>query len=824
MTDTWLDLRRAVRLHSKNKGFTAVVLLLLALSIGVNTAVFSVLDAVVIRPLPFPAAARLVTMWESNPKKGLEKVPVMEGAFSILKLESQSIEDMTAFVPPTSDDSEGPQEMLWDSSEPITQVVCTSDLFDLLGIQPILGRTFLPSDERWGASRAVVLSYRLWQERYKGSAEVIGQTLALNRLGFKFEYTIVGVMPERFVFPFPLFPKKPDAWVAYRYPPGGPTGVNGLWAMGRLKPGVTLAQARSEMQTIADRIAKTYPRRYGGERLTLVPLAEEIAAEVHTTLLVLFGAVSLLLLIACANIGNMLLSRGAQREYEVAIRVAMGASRITLLRQMLTETVVLCVAGGVLGTLLAVWIRRVLVTLVPAGLYVPRLNEVTIDWRVLGYAVLVSAFAALLCGVLPSLRVSHHDLAAVLRSGKALSRGRRSSLFQRPGSVLLVSELALALLLLVGSFLLIRSLQVLLSVNQTFEPRNLFSMSFMLSNAAKELGQEQQALLYHEFLERAAGLPGIKAVALASDFPPGSGSMRQFKATSGGGPISQDFLPAETHSVTRELFDIMGMTLLRGRLFGPTDRIGAMRVAVINEVMAQSFWPHGNPLGVQIQMGAGQTINPNYFTIVGIVREGRRLGAGASSSPAVYLPMEQLPLRGSVIVARTVGDPRSVVSSMREAAQTILPRETIVYGVRTGETIVAQSTSRLRFGAALLGTFAAIALVLAAMGVYGLISYFTTLRTREIGLRIAVGAQQKDVLRLIMGQGLRLALAGVTIGAVAALALTRVMRTLLFEVKPTDPLTFGGVAVLLVLITLAACYIPARRATRVDPMVALRHE
>ena len=822
MRDLWLILRYGMRTYVKSLSFTIIALLTLALGIGANAAIFTVLDAVLIRPLPYPTPGQLVMMWESNPKRGLERTPIVEGVFPFFQQASQSFEEMAAFAPPLPPGPQRPQTTVWNTSEPLVQVPCTASLFQILGARPVLGRTFLPADEKWGAMRVIILSYRLWQELYKKDPNVIGKTLALNRLGVKFDYTIVGVMPRFFVFPYPLFREKADSWEAWRYPPGGPTGARALWVLGRLKPSVTLSEANAEVQTIANRIAAEYPGPYAGERMTLAPLAQEVVSGVDTILLVLFGAVGFLLLIACANVGNMLLARGVHRQREMAIRIGLGASRIALLRQMLIESAMLGVAGGAVGTLLATWILKVYVELVPPDLYVPRLNEVVIDVHVLSYVLVASVASAVIFGLLPALQISRPDVCATLKSGIAARKCRRTSLFRQPGSILVVSEIALALVLLTGSLLLIRSLRQLLTVNLNFQPQRLLALDFMLSNGA-EIGPNQEVSSYDQFLQTAGRLPGVRSVALAGSFPLGN-SLRQFKALGADSPIFESFVPAEAQYVTPNFFDMMGMILDSGRAFDSTDRIGTTQVVIINETMEKRYWPRTKPLGDRIEMGPEQAKSPVYYEIVGIVHESKRFGAGHDAPPTVYFPILQNPSRGYTILVRTGGDPRSIVDAMRGAAEAIVPGETLVFGVRTGDEIIANSTARLKFAAVQLGTFAGIAAMLAALGVFGLMSYSTTQRTPEIGLRIALGAQPGDVLWDVVGQGTKLAVAGVAIGICGALALTRLLQGLLYGVRATDMITFTGVAILLMLVALVASYIPARRVMQIDPAVALRHE
>ncbi|MGB7766062.1 MAG: ABC transporter permease, partial [Candidatus Acidiferrales bacterium] len=605
----WQDLRYGLRMLAKAPGFTAVAVVTLALGIGANTAMFSTIYGLVLRPLPYADSSRLVMLWDSNRRTGLKHIPVMEGSFPILQSQAKSFDGMAAF---TSADLRGGllATRLWGTEERVATAAVSPQFFSVLGEAPLLGRTFTASEgvatlngEYWESARVAILSYAYWRQHYGASSGAIGKTVTVNEFGEKRQFTIVGVMPNGVDFPYPLGPSKPDIWTNLALVQTR-LGGHDLEVMGRLKAGVSLAQAQSEINTIADRIRGQYPKDYKDEAVEVVTLSSELIRNVRSILWVLLAAFGFILLIGCANVGNLLLVRAVSREKEMAIRATLGAGRLALIRQMLVEAMLLAVAGGALGLLLAYGSLRTFLELLPQSIYIPRLNSVALDARMLVFAALLSVLAAGMFSALPSLRLTRPNLNETLKSGSARKSSSGRSLLRRPGSALLVVEVSLALVLLTGALLMLRSIHRLLAVNSQFQPEHLLSMNVVIDNAYLNSlpadDNDSVRIRFEQFEQRVAALPGVKEVALADGFPPVAHehSSEQFKADGGGGIIAEGFQPADEHIVTPEYFDMMGMRILRGRWLADTDRNGTLPVAVINEAMAERYWPNRDPLGV----------------------------------------------------------------------------------------------------------------------------------------------------------------------------------------------------------------------------------
>jgi putative ABC transport system permease protein len=830
----WQDIKYGLRMLGKAPGFTAVAVLTLALGIGANTAMFSALYGLVLRPLPYADSSRLVMLWDSNRKTGQKHIAVMEGSFPILRSEAKSFEDAAAFVPEGSRDDLFASK-LWGTDERLAVAAASPQLFSVLKVAPLLGRTFTTSegvrvakDEEWQFTHVAILSYAYWRQHYGASSDVVGKTVTLNQFGLKRQYTIVGVMPQGFDFPFLLYPSKPDLWVnlpstSSQFEPG-----NNLDVLGRLKTGVSVAQAQAEVDTIADRIRAEYPKYYKDEYVSVVPLSSELIRNVRSVLWVLLAAFAFILLIGCANVGNLLLVRAVSREKEMAIRATLGAGRLALIRQMWAEAMLLALAGGVLGLLLAYGSLRVFLALLPQSVYIPRLDSVALDTRMLIFAAGFSVIAAGLFSVLPSLRLARPNLNETLKSGSARKSSPSHSVLRRPGSVLLVVEVSLALVLLTGAVLMLRSMQKLLAVNGQFQPEHMLSMQVDIDNAYVQplATLDPVRIQFEQFEQRVAGMPGVKEIALVDGIPlvRHARSFDQFKADSGGGPIAEGFEAAAMRIVTPTYFDMMDMRLMRGRWLAGSDGNGTLPVAVINEAMAERYWHDRDPLGLKVQPFWRYTDKKISYTIVGVVREPKRFATGDTAEPTVYLSYSQVPLAITSVIVRTAGDPRGVAAAMRSAALQMVPGHMFVGPVKSGDELISESSAMPRFTTQLLMAFSGLALLLAVVGIYGLISYYTSQRTHEIGIRMALGAQRSDVMRLVLGEGMLLAGLGVAAGIVASYGFAKSLASLLYAVSAADFSSFAEAAVLLVIVALAACWIPARRAMRIEPMEALRYE
>jgi predicted permease len=832
-TGAWLegarrDLGYGARTLRKNPGFTIVTIATLALVIGGNTAIFSAFYGLVFRHLPYKDAGQLVLLFESNRQKGIEHSDVIDGTVPFFR-HAKSLEGLATFLPPRLPSISAYSLSLWGTSAHINLVPCSSQLFQILNVKPILGRDFQSGDHPTNGSGAVILSARFWKQHYGARSDVIGQTLSVNVSGIKQDHTIVGVMPEEVEFPYPLNGQKPDGWEVAGSPTPKGQVVRGILlpVIGRLKPGVGLRHAQAEINTIAEQIRAAYPKEYDGESVEMVSLQSELVRDVRPILWILAVSLGFLLLIGCANVSNLLLVRGFVRAKEMAVRSALGAGRLVLVRQMVMEAALLVAGGGILGFLLAYWGLHAFLALLPPSLYVPRMQEVALDPRTLALTALCSALAAVVFAVAPSLRMSRSS--EVLKS-VTIGNGHGGSVLRRPGSLLLILEVSLVLVLLTGTVLLTKSLHRLLEVNVQFHPEHLVTMEVRLSNpavlslnGAGNGGLAKVGRLYPDFQRRASALPGMHAVTLSWSFPLLDFPMT-FKAASGGGTIAKSAQPAEMQVVTPNFFEMMGYRLARGRWLADGDMNGSVPVAIINEAMAERYWPDGDPIGVSLLAPVRHMDPDTAFTIVGVVKEPARFGSGKRAEPSAYFSLAQVPETGVVALAVATDDSRSVIGGLREAALNILPGQMLVGTPRTGTEWVSESSARLRFTTMLVSVFSGLALLLALIGIYGVISYYTAQRTREIGIRMAFGATPGRVLSLVLGEGTMLVSIGTVIGLAAGYAFTKSLASLLYDVRPTDTTAFLGPAVLFFAVASIAFYAPARRAARVDPMVALRYE
>lgn len=811
------DIRYGLRLLIKRPGFTAVAVIALALGIGANSAIFSVVNGVVLRALPYKDPDRLAIVWSKIPllqgRVGTGEFPVTAGEFIDWRDQNQVFEQIAAFhSQPFNITGAGEPEFLGG-------VRGSASLFSLLGVEPKLGRTFAPEDDQPGAERVVIISHGLWERRFGSDPNIIGQKLSLNDE----PYTVVGVLPAGFQFPrkgeLPApyqFPRQADFYTPLAWSPAQAAnrGRNFLVVVARLKPRATFEQAGAEMNAIAERLQEQYP--YLNKEALVVPLHKQVVGKVRTALLVLLGAVGFVLLIACANVANLLLARAASRQKEIAIRTALGASRVRVIRQLLTESVLLSLVGGTLGLLLALWGIDLLLTISPSNL--PRVDTIGIDERVFAFTLAVSLLTGIGFGLVPAIKVSKPDLNDALKEGgRSSSVGFRHSRFR---GLLVVSEVALSLVLLIGAGLMIRSFVTLLNVDTGLTVQNVLTLDIGLPKS-KYTGPQQIAF-FQQVLSRMQSLPGVQAVGGVYPLPLSGAEEFMGFSIEGRGSNPGESVSAGPRWVNGDYFKVMGIALLRGRELTERDNADAARVLVINEAMAKAFWPDEDPIGKRVAFDRTNG-TPNWREIVGIAKDVKHVSLDGTATPEMYLPFGQFPIFFQTIVLRTAGDPLSLVAAARSEVLAV-NKDQPISNVHTMEELLSNSIAQRRFNMLLLSIFAIVALLLSAVGIYGVMSYSVAQRTHELGLRMALGAQSSHIVALVVRQGMTLALTGVVVGLAAAFVLTRIMASLLYGVSATDTLTFGLIALLLSSVAFFACYIPAHRATKVDPMVALRYE
>jgi putative ABC transport system permease protein len=805
MTTLLQDLRYGFRMLLKSPGFTAVAVLTLALGIGANTAIFSVVNAVMLKPLPFHDPDRLMVLSEANPRQ--PHVSVAYPNYFDWRQQNHVFEEMATF-----------QQMdfnLAGVNEPenIGGSAVSPNLFRTLGVKPILGRDFLPEEELKGTAPVAILSHGLWQRRFGAEPNAVGKTLTLDGKVF----TIVGVLPSSFVIyeGADLFTPI-GVWRDDRMMERG--GHDDTSVVARLKPGVTPAQAQAEMDTIARRLEQQYPATNTGYRVAMSPIRDAFVGDSGPPILVLFAAVGFVLLIACANVANLLLARGSGRGKEIAIRSALGASRLRVVRQLLTEAVVLGLLSGALGLVLGSWGLTALPALVPGD--VSQGAPIAIDRWVLAFSAFLSLVTVAVFGLAPALQASRADLNETLKeSGRSASASRKH---HRLRNLLVVSEIAFALVLLIAAGLLIKSFGRLLAVNPGFNPENVLTMSITLRGPKYEKSERVTAFARNS-LERIRTLPGVSFAALGTDLPLTDSHSRR-DITIDGQPLPSigDFPHPDFHVVSPDYTRAMGLPLLRGRDFTEADNQQAPGAVLISESLARRFWPNGDAVGKRILNGHPAANSP-WQTIVGVVGDTKQYGLSAATRWEVYQSYLQHPVPNFRIVVRSASKPEALTAGIKSELHA-LDQDVPLSEVTTMQQMVTGSIGTQRITMLLLGLFAALAMMLAAVGIFGVISYSVSQRTQEIGIRMALGAERRDVLRLVVGKGIGLTLIGVGAGLVGALALTRFLSSLLFGVRPTDPMIFSGVSLLLAAVALFASYIPARRATKVDPMVALRYE
>jgi putative ABC transport system permease protein len=801
----WRDVRTGARVLVHSPVFTVVTVLSLALGIGANTAIFSVVNGVLLQPLPYPEPEQIVHVWHTPPQQsfpGLDRFSVSPGNYLDWKTQSTTFEQMAVYT------YTGLSLSTSNDPLPLLGAAVSSDFFSVLRSNPMQGRAFVPDEEQPGRDQVVVIGHRLWQRAFGANPNIIGQNLTLNSRKF----TVVGIMPAGFEFP-----REAELWVPLTWDDEERQvrSIHDYLVIARLKQNVSLQQAQTEMSTISSRLEQQFPEENKGWGAVVIPLREDLVGDIRPALLVLFCAVGFVLLIACANVANLMLARGANRQKEIAVRIALGAGRARLVRQLLTESVLLALTGGLLGLLLAVWGSRMLAQLGS----LPNSDDIGIDTWALGFTLLVSFGAGIIIGIVPALQFTRTSISETLKQGAGRTGG--SPLKQHTRKALVVSEVALSLVLLIGAGLMIRSFWKLQNVDPGFDTSNALTMSVVLS-PLRYSEPNQQLAFFDRALEQIRAVPGVVSVGVTTTVPlTGRGSTQPFAIEGRPTEAIAEQPMAQTRYVSPDYFRAIGIPLRQGRSFSDHDRDNSVPVVIISETMARQFWPGENPIGRRLTPSFHDKQGPRE--IVGIVGDVKGSGLDADAASAMYLPYKQAPRPFISFVARTAASPESMIQPVARAIYSI-DKEQALTNVQTMEQVLTESLSGRRFNMTLLLTFAGVALVLAAVGVYGVMNYTVTLRRRELGIRMALGAEAADVLRLVLGQGLMLTLIGVGTGLISAYALTRLMASLLYGVTATDYLTFASVSAVLIAVGLAASYVPARRATKVNPTIALRAE
>ena len=809
------SLRYAIRLLAKSPGFTLVAVLTLALGIGVNSAIFSVVDAVMLRPLPYSDPGRLVAIWEQVIGQGPIRIQTSRSESPRRTTVSPAnLIDYRRGTPSLSGiaghdyaamnlTESGPPERIWGER-------VTANYFEVLGVQPARGRGILPEEDRPGAPSVAVISHELWERRFGLDPQMVGSSITLDGV----KYRVIGIMPPGFESPAQFgFSDHLNFFTPAAYPAQllASHGDHEINVLARLAPGATIQRAQAELDAISAQLQKQFPDTNRGVSTAMTPLAEDIARGVRTSLLVLLGSVGLILLIACANLANLLMVRAVGRQREVSIRMALGAGRGRVMVELMVHSLVLAIFGGAAGLALGLWTRRLLVAIAPAG--IPRIDSAGLDARVLFFTLLLSVVTGVIFGLLPAWQVSAGRPVESLKSNQ---RSLAGGTVMRWRSVLMGAEIALSMVLLIGAGLLLRSFIALNAVDLGFTTERVIAMNISLPDSRYK-SADQRATFFEELSARVNALPGVIASGVSNRMPMRGGWSGSFQIDG----LEGDF-DADLQAVSPGYFPTLGISLMRGRLLTPADRPNTPLVAVVNSAFVRAFLHDRDPLGLRLRRNK----NSPWFSIAGVVSDIRRGGKAEALNPEMYFPAAQTnlyPVRLADFAFRASGDPRSLIAAVQQQIWAI-DRDQPVTNVKTLQEMISQSAGQRRFQTLLLGLFAALALALALVGVYGVISYSVSQRTAEIGLRIALGAGRTDILRLVVLRAMLVVAAGIATGLAGALALSRSLATLLFAIKPTDPATYATIALLLAAVALAACYVPARRAAHVDPMVALRYE
>jgi putative ABC transport system permease protein len=795
------DLRYGVRALLKNRSFTAIAVLALALGIGANTAIFSVVNAVLLRPLPYQDPDRIMTVLYED------RIPVAPAEFLDWKEQNHVFENIAAAQ------YWQPNLVIKDHPEQLWALNLTADMFTLLGVKPILGRTFLSNEDQPGNHLVVVLSHRLWQRSFGGDPAIVGQTITLDGES----YTVIGVMPPDFRFA-PFWATRAELWAPLNLAPRiNDRRGSSLRVFARLKSGVTREQAQAEMATIKQRLEDQYPESKKSFSLSVDPLHEIVVGNIRPALLILLGAVCFVLLIACANVANLLMARATARQKEIAIRTALGATRFRVIRQLLTESVLLSLTGGILGLLLALWGVQALVAFSPDNL--PRVDAIRLDSPVLFFTLAVSVLTGLIFGIAPAVQSSRLDLNESLKEGgRSSTEGARRNRVRR---LLVVAEVALALVLLIGGGLMIRSFAQIQAIDPGFNPHNVLTFVVSLTGS-QHSARPQRIAFFDQLIKRIEALPSVQSASAINHLPLAGDTWRIGFAIEGRPVPPPEERTAAIYRIVRpNYFQTMSTSIIKGRDFTDRDTKEAPGVVIINESFARRYWPDEDPLGKRITITDG---DPTVREIVGVVRDLKQSDWTAEPVQEMYLPHYQsAEPRYMTLVVRSASDPTGLIGAVQNEVWAI-DKDLPVAQIMSMEQVISDSVGQQRFNMLLLGIFAGLAMTLAAIGIYGVMSYSVTQRKHEIGIRMALGAKQSDVLWMIVKQAMTLTAIGVSLGLIAAFLLTRLMSSLLYGVSATDPATFFAIPLLLAGVALGASFVPARRATKVDPMVALRYE
>ena len=806
--DTWLkDFRYGLRMLLKKPGFTIVAIIALALGIGANTAIYSIVNALLINPLPFPKIERLVAIWEKIPGQGVDRNETAIANYFDWRTQNNSFENLALYT-------------WWNANlsgveppERLQGYTVTANFLDTVGSKPILGRTFLPEEDQPGKDQVIIISNGLWKRRFAADPNIINQPITINGIS----RIVIGVMPDDYNYPMGM-----EVLVPATYTPqqASNRGSHGSLTIGRLKDGVTFQQAQSDMDAIAARLEQQYPQSNTGRGVALFPLLTDTVRHYRAALMVISIAVGFVLLIACANVANLMLARASGRSKEISLRAALGATRWRIIRQLLSESVLLAALGGAFGVLLALWGTESLKAALPnnASQFIIGWRNIGINLNVLSFTLGLSVFVGIVFGLAPALQASKADLNESLKEGG--SKSSASGQHSRLRSILVISEVALSLILLIGGGLAIKSFWGLLKVNPGFKPENVITMQISLPRARYD-SEPKRLAFFETVTRRVEGLPGVESAGLVNYLPlGGSNSSNSFIVEDLPAPPPGQEFEGRYRVCTPNYFQALGITLAQGRAFTDQDRQGTQPVAIINETMARQYWK-GEALGKRFRFDGDLARNP-WLTIVGVIKDVKH-ELYSPVTAEYYLPMAQDIWSTMIVVAHTKTEATNLAAGIRSEVATI-DKDQPVYQVSTMEQVRSLSVLPYSFSGLLLCIFAAIALVLAAVGIYGVVSYAVTQRTHEIGIRMALGARQGDVLRMVIKQGMVPAIIGLSIGWLAAFAVAQLLGTVLVEVSSRDLSAFIGIPFLLTLVALLACYIPARRATKVDPMIALRYE